>query len=98
VSHREEILSTLHTALPILSERYGVTALWLFGSVARAEDTKESDINLLAEFDRPVSIFELAHLQRHLAVLLGRRVELGTPDSLHGQVLCNVLAERIHVA
>jgi predicted nucleotidyltransferase len=36
-----------------LTTRYGVKSLFLFGSVARNEDTAESDVDLLVEFSRP---------------------------------------------
>ena len=36
-----------------LCEQFGISKLYLFGSVARGEDSPESDIDFLAEFDSP---------------------------------------------
>lgn len=59
-----------------------VKALFLFGSVARDEATPESDIDLLVEFDHPVGLFARLKLQAYLEELLGRSIDLGTPNSL----------------
>lgn len=42
---------------------HGVATLDLFGSVAREEATDASDVDLLASFDRPISLFELIDLK-----------------------------------
>jgi len=65
-----------------LSAQYGVKSLALFGSVARDEATSSSDVDLIAEFSRPVGYFDLFALQNHLEIILGCPVDLGTPDSL----------------
>ena len=52
---REEILEALASERALF-ERYGVSAVSLFGSVARGESTEESDIDLLVEFSRPIGL------------------------------------------
>ncbi len=49
----------------------GVKSLAVFGSVARGEARPDSDVDLLVEFDRPVSLFDLGGLQQRLCELLG---------------------------
>ena len=39
-----------------LCEQFGITKLYLFGSVAQGEDSLGSDIDFLAEFDSPTII------------------------------------------
>jgi len=56
--------------------------LELFGSVARNEATATSDVDLLAEFVQPPSLFELARIRLHLQDLLQRPVDLGTRTAL----------------
>lgn len=48
----------------------------LFGSVARGDDTPESDIDLLVEFEPGSSLFDLMDLQEALANLLGVSVDV----------------------
>jgi predicted nucleotidyltransferase len=45
----------------------------LFGSVARGEETRASDLDFLVEFEPGSSLFDLLHLQDELTALLGRR-------------------------
>lgn len=56
----------------------GIARLALFGSVARGDDGPDSDVNLAAEFDPQarMDLFRLVALERRIAELLGRRVDL----------------------
>lgn len=62
---------------------HNVAMLGVFGSVARGEDTPESDIDLLVELKRPVGLIKLIQLEDRFVKVLGRRVDLGTESSLH---------------
>ena len=73
---RSEVLRCLYRNQQELHQRFGVKSLALFGSVARNEATVTSDIDLLVEFDQPVSYFQLFHLQDYLENLLGCKVDL----------------------
>ena len=55
-----------------------VLKAWLFGSFARGEETKESDIDLLVQFDHssPIDLFAYARMHRELEERLGRKVDL----------------------
>lgn len=48
----------------------------LFGSVARGDDTPDSDIDFLVEFDQGSSLFDLMDLQDALQELLGVPVDV----------------------
>ncbi|MBP0009885.1 MULTISPECIES: nucleotidyltransferase family protein [unclassified Roseofilum] len=91
---RQEVLDQLNRHRENL-EQFAVKALFLFGSVARDEATPESDIDVLVEFSRPVGLFTLLGLQAYLEELLGRSVDLGTPNSLRPHLRETVLKERI---
>jgi predicted nucleotidyltransferase len=56
----------------------GIRHLSLFGSVARGDDRAGSDIDLAAEFDPAarMDLFRLAAVERRIAEILGRRVDL----------------------
>ena len=61
---------------------HGVKRVAVFGSVARDEETPESDIDLLVAFERPLGLFTLAHLQRELSEKFGRKLDLVTEGAL----------------
>ena len=48
----------------------------MFGSVARRDDTRESDIDFLVEFEPGSSLFDLMDLQEALEQLLGVPVDV----------------------
>ena len=49
--NRDEVLKVLRAHKSTLSQRFGVTNLALFGSVARNEMSDDSDIDILVRFD-----------------------------------------------
>ena len=59
-----------------LVRRHQGRAVALFGSVARGDDTPESDIDFLVEFDKGSSLFDLMDLQEALQELLGVPVDV----------------------
>lgn len=63
-----------------ICDKYGINYLGLFGSVARGEQTKNSDVDLLVKFDRKtkMGLFGLAEVQGEFEKRLGRRVDLVT--------------------
>ena len=55
-----------------------VLKAWLFGSYARGEQTSNSDVDLLVEFDHssPIGLFAYARMWRELQERLGLNVDL----------------------
>ena len=56
-----------------------VKKAWLFGSFSRGEETADSDVDILVEFDRsgkPVTLPTYARIWRELEERLGRDVDL----------------------
>jgi predicted nucleotidyltransferase len=78
--------------------RLGVRSLALFGSLARGEAGAESDIDLLVEFSLPVGLFAFLEVQFYLEKLLGRKVDLVTPDALRQSMKNQILAEALYVS
>jgi predicted nucleotidyltransferase len=92
---REEALAILRAHRDELRARH-VKTLALFGSVARNEAGPDSDVDLLVEFDgSPVGLFAFSALQRYLADILGRRVDLATRKGLKPRLRERILAEAI---
>ena len=69
-----DCISKIRENLPYIQKEYGVTALCLFGSVARGDNRPDSDIDLLV--DMPPKIFALTGLHRYLENLLSSSVDL----------------------
>ena len=78
----DAIRARLAALLPELRTRYGVRSLSLFGSYARGEQTPESDLDLLVEFDEVPGLFAFSEMQYSLEDALGLRVDLFTRPML----------------
>ena len=77
----------------------GVKRLGLFGSFVRGQQDDESDVDVLVEFDPDKKTFDaFMHLAFFLEELLGRRVELVTPESLSPYIGPRILQEVEYVA
>ena len=94
---REQALSILAAHTRELRE-FGVASLSIFGSVARNEATEDSDVDILVEFNRPVGLFAFVRLRRRLQEILGRGVDLVTPDALKAPLRERILKEAVHAA
>ncbi len=83
-----------------LKMEYEVHSLRLFGSVVRGELGPESDIDILVEFEpgARVGLFRFVRLQHRLSDLLGRPVDLVTPDALHVALKDRILREAVDAA
>ena len=65
-----QVLADHRNAVIDLLAGHRAKAVRVFGSVARGEDTFDSDIDLLVDFDRDASLFDLGGLQADLEELL----------------------------
>jgi predicted nucleotidyltransferase len=93
---RDEVVRILTEHRSELSH-LGVKSLALFGSAVRGESGEGSDVDLLVEFSRPVGLFEFIDVKEFLEGILGRPVDLATPDSIHPRLRERVLREALHV-
>jgi uncharacterized protein len=69
----------------------------VFGSVARNEATRRSDIDLLVEFDREASAFDQAALMIDLRRVFRRNVDVVEPGAVHWLIRPQVLFEAVPV-
>ncbi len=74
--------------------RHHIKKLAIFGSALRADFREDSDLDILVEFD-PEHIPGLAFfaMQEELSEILGRKVDLNTPECLSRYFRHNVLQE-----
>ena len=72
---REAVLQELRNHLPQFENLYGVTKIGVFGSVARDEPRKNSDIDVVVEMREP-DLFYLVHIKETLEKNLRRQVDV----------------------
>ena len=86
----ETVRARLAALLPELRERYAVRSLSVFGSYARGEQTAESDLDLLIEFDEAPGMFAFVGLAHELEDRLGLRVDLAAWPMLKSRTVPHV--------
>ncbi len=76
---KERILTLLRSEMPALRQEYGVEQLALYGSFAKGQHKKKSDIDILVQLMKPLGL-KFIDLAYHLENLLGKKVDLTTFD------------------
>jgi predicted nucleotidyltransferase len=79
--------------LPEIREKYSVSYLGVFGSYVRGEQTSDSDLDVLVEFDKTPGLLKYIELEYYLSDLLGVKVDLVTRSGLKPNVGKHVLNE-----
>ncbi len=82
--------------VPILKQR-GVTRAAVFGSVARGEDTAESDIDILVEIPHRHGLFEFASIKLALEDVLGKKVDLIEYQAIKPRIRENILNSQVPI-
>ncbi len=62
---RKQIIEILSFYKSIFAEKYGITALGLFGSLARDEANEDSDVDIVVKMKKP-DLFYLVHIKEEL--------------------------------
>lgn len=83
-------------ALPILKSQ-GVLKAAIFGSFARGDNKKNSDVDFLIKMKKNASLFDLGGLQMDLQKKLGRKVDLVEYCCIHPRLKKDILKEQIKV-
>jgi len=91
-----EIKKILKENKPILQEKYKVKDIGVFGSFARGDQNKKSDLDILVEFKEPVG-FLFIHLADYLEEVLGMKVDLLTPDAIKANRRSYIMEDLIYV-
>jgi uncharacterized protein len=65
-------------------QQYPIRKLSLFGSVLREDFRPDSDVDMLVEFEAGASVtyLDMAQMEIDMGALLGRKIDLRTPDEL----------------
>jgi uncharacterized protein len=91
----KEVIGPRASELKRLAAEYGGSDLRVFGSVARGEAGRRSDIDLLIRFRRPIGLLGRIEFRERAERLLRRSVDLATESNLHWMVRPRVLAEAV---
>ena len=96
--NKESILKRLNEHRAEIIERFGLKTLALFGSAARDELQPDSDVDILVEFEGPMTFDGYMDLKFFLEDLLQKNVDLVTNDGLRPRMRPIIERDLIHVA
>ncbi len=82
--------------VPILKKK-GVKRAGIFGSFARGEQKKNSDVDILIKLPLSYGLLEMASLRRELRELLKREVDLVEYGWIHPKIKKQALKEEIRI-
>lgn len=93
----DDFKQVLRQSKPLLREQYQVTRLGIFGSYARGEQTAESDLDILIDYEQAPTLFQLVELRNYLSRQVGLKVDLVTKNGLKPRIQAKVLSEVVYV-
>ncbi len=80
--------------LPIL-QRYGAKRAGLFGSCVRGNMKEESDIDILVEIEKDISLLDFVGLKLEIEEVLGRKVDLVEYNTIKPSLKEKILKEQV---
>jgi len=93
----DEIKTILAQHKKELRQTHRVKKIGIFGSVVREEQRRGSDIDLLAEFEEPVSLLDIVGAEIYLKKILKARIDLIPKEDLRPELRKRILKETVYV-
>jgi predicted nucleotidyltransferase len=93
----EEIRKVLAGHRQELKDKYKVKNIGIFGSYVRGEHRAKGDLDVLVEYDNPVSLLQIVALENHLTALLGVKVDLVPRRNIRKELKKSILKEMVLV-
>ncbi|PKG31149.1 nucleotidyltransferase family protein [Methanoregula sp.] len=93
---RSPVIKKLEAAAPAIRSQFGLRKIGIFGSFARGEETRTSDVDVLVDFaEGYATLRNFVGLADRLEALLRRKVDLITVEGIDKYIRNNVEAEVI---
>ncbi|SMP17497.1 hypothetical protein SAMN06265339_1531 [Desulfurobacterium pacificum] len=95
---KECIYKQLKKLKPILEQNFGVVKIGIFGSVARGDNTVNSDVDILVEIQKTkFSLIDFVKLKQFLEEKLECKVDLVMKRAIKPKLKKDILNEVIYV-
>ncbi len=93
----DEIIRCLDKHKTKLEKTYKVKELGIFGSYAQGNQKKDSDIDIIVDFDEIPSLLKFINLQRFLQQILLIKVDLVRKGALRKELKKGILKEATYL-
>lgn len=91
------VLETLREMKPALQARFHLRSLGLFGSIARGDHDDKSDVDILVEYTKTISLFDVVELHDILQAKLNRHVEVVSENRIKESLKKYILKDVIYL-
>lgn len=91
----KDVLRGKRSEIFAIAAKYGASNIRVFGSVARGEEHLDSDVDFLMEIEPGRSLLDQIALMQDLERLLGCKVDVAEPETLHERIRDRVLQEAV---
>ena len=92
----KEIEKIKSKIVPLL-KKYKVTKAGIFGSYARGDQKKKSDVDILIEIDDNLSLFRIIELKRILEKKLKRKIDLVEYSLIRKELRNSILSDEVPI-
>jgi uncharacterized protein len=93
----EKILKKLREIKPELEKSYFVKEIGVFGSYVRDEQREDSDIDVLVDFNKGISLFKFAEFINYLESLFDKKIDVANKKTLKPRIGKQILSEVVYV-
>ena len=92
-----KILAFLSRKKEYLRRKYSIREIGVFGSYVRQEQGKGSDLDVLVDFEKPISLLRFVELEAELSEVTGVEVDLVSREALKPHIEESVRREVVYV-
>jgi len=89
----QDIKNNLSVHASDIIERYKIREIGIFGSYVKNRQSKESDLDILVDFDEVPTLFDFVGLRDELSDILNIRVDLVMKSALKPRIGKRILEE-----
>jgi predicted nucleotidyltransferase len=80
-----------------LNEKFSVREIGLFGSYVRNEQKPVSDLDILVDFEKPVSLMKIVALENFLNDMLGIKTDVVPKDDVRSELRNIIYDETVYI-
>ncbi|OGL40020.1 MAG: hypothetical protein A2042_00255 [Candidatus Schekmanbacteria bacterium GWA2_38_11] len=93
----DEIKKILAEHKEELKEKYKVKEVSIFGSYVKSEQKESSDVDILVEFEKPVSLLQIVSLENYISDFLGIKADIIPKKNIRKELKDVILSEAVPV-
>jgi uncharacterized protein len=93
----EDLAAIIRVEKEYLQTQFYVREIGIFGSFTRNEQRADSDIDVLVDFSRPVSLLTIISLENYLSEKLNRKVDVVPRMDIRNELRDSILSTTIFV-